>query len=110
MTNEMLTQIESYPGVLIPSTNLMDDLDPAAMRRFNLKIKFGYLRNDAAWALLEKQCEAFGLPHAPSSLRHDLGRLDFLTPGDFAAVARRHQFNPLRMRPISWRLSSRSAH
>jgi len=29
--------------VLIVSTNLMDILDPAALRRFDLKLKFDYL-------------------------------------------------------------------
>ena len=32
--NEMLTQMESYQGVFIGSTNLMSSLDSAALRRF----------------------------------------------------------------------------
>ncbi|RYG99303.1 MAG: AAA family ATPase, partial [Alphaproteobacteria bacterium] len=41
--NEMLTQMEAFPGIFIASTNLMDGLDTAALRRFDLKIRLGYL-------------------------------------------------------------------
>ena len=41
--NEMLTQIESFPGIFIASTNLRDNLDQAALRRFDIKIRFDYL-------------------------------------------------------------------
>lgn len=40
----MLTQMESFAGVFIASTNLMDGLDSAALRRFDLKVKLDYLR------------------------------------------------------------------
>ncbi|MBW6608203.1 ATP-binding protein, partial [Salmonella enterica subsp. enterica serovar Weltevreden] len=50
--NEMLTQMESFSGVFVASTNLMEGLDQAALRRFDLKVKFDYLRADQAWALL----------------------------------------------------------
>ena len=35
--NEMLTQLETFHGVFIASTNLMESLDQAALRRFELK-------------------------------------------------------------------------
>lgn len=93
--NEMLTQMEAYEGVFIASTNLVDGLDQAALRRFDLKLKFGYLKPDQAWALFERQCAALNLPVPGTSLRSDIARLGLLTPGDFAAVARRHGFSPL---------------
>ena len=33
--NEMLTQIERFEGLMVVSTNLMNVLDPAALRRFD---------------------------------------------------------------------------
>ena len=42
--NEMLTQMESYRGLFIASTNLMQGLDQATLRRFDLKVKFDFLR------------------------------------------------------------------
>lgn len=57
----MLTQMESFPDVLIASTNLMDGLGQAALRRFDLKVKFDYLKAGQAWALFEKQCAVLAL-------------------------------------------------
>src|SRR3546814_5728017 len=44
--NEFLTQLESFDGVFNASTNLMDSLDQAAMRRFDSKIQMDYLRHE----------------------------------------------------------------
>ena len=46
--NELLTQIENFEGVFIATTNLMDLLDPAALRRFDLKTKFDFLKLEQA--------------------------------------------------------------
>jgi SpoVK/Ycf46/Vps4 family AAA+-type ATPase len=48
LVNEMLTQMEAFPGVFIASTNLMAQLDQAALRRFDLKVKFGFLTPEQA--------------------------------------------------------------
>jgi len=94
--NEMLTQMESFPGVFIASTNLMDGIDQAALRRFDLKVRFDFLNSRQAWELLKRYCVALGLPApGPKSLT-SIERLTCLTPGDFAAVARQHRFNPLK--------------
>ena len=95
MVNEMLTRMESFSGIFVASTNLMDGLDPAALRRFDLKIRFDYLLPDQAVALLERYCTNLRLapPGAPD-LWH-LRALRVLTPGDFATVARQHRFRPL---------------
>jgi SpoVK/Ycf46/Vps4 family AAA+-type ATPase len=93
--NEMLTQIEAYPGILIASTNRLRHLDPASLRRFDLKLEFGYLRTDQAARLLVSHCNVLALaPATPADLAR-LTTLDNLTPGDFAAVSRRHRFSPL---------------
>jgi SpoVK/Ycf46/Vps4 family AAA+-type ATPase len=93
--NEMLTQMESFPGVFIASTNLMDGLDQAALRRFDLKVRFDYLKIEQAWGLLQKHCAGLGLPAPDEMLRQNLSGLSALTPGDFAAVARQHRFRPI---------------
>ena len=93
--NEMLTQMESFSGIFIASTNLMDSLDQAALRRFDLKVKFGYLKPEQAWQLLLRHCESLALATPTSALQAEVSRLCNLTPGDFAAVARQHQFRPI---------------
>lgn len=95
MVNEMLTQIESFSGIFIASTNLMDGLDQAALRRFDLKVKFDFLRPEQAWELLRRHCAQLHLPPPSSELESRILRLHQLTPGDFAAVLRQHRFRPL---------------
>lgn len=96
LVNEMLTQMESFRGVFVASTNLMQGLDPAAMRRFDAKVLFGYLRDEQAWRLLVRLCEQCGLasPDGQAAIRSRLSNVRVLTPGDFASVARRHRFEP----------------
>ena len=92
--NEMLTQIERFEGLLIVSTNLMDILDPAALRRFDLKLKFDYLSTIQRQDFAQKQAKYLGLGELNEDDLHFIERLNLLTPGDFAAVTRRHQFAP----------------
>jgi SpoVK/Ycf46/Vps4 family AAA+-type ATPase len=44
--NEMLTQMETFQGVFVASTNLMESLDQASLRRFDIKVKFDFLGRD----------------------------------------------------------------
>ncbi len=93
--NEMLTRMEGFPGIFIASTNLLDSLDQAALRRFDLKIKFDYLLPRQSQALLESYCKTLNLVSPDKEQVAYLGRLNNLTPGDFAAVVRRHRFKPM---------------
>ena len=99
--NEMLTQIERFEGLLIVSTNLMDILDPAALRRFDLKLKFDYLSVTQRQDFAKNQAKYLGLGELNEGDLHFIERLSLLTPGDFAAVAHRHQFTPFE-EPKSW--------
>jgi SpoVK/Ycf46/Vps4 family AAA+-type ATPase len=92
--NEMLTRMESFSGVFIASTNLMDGIDAAALRRFDLKIRFDYLEPGQAALMLERQCAALGLESPSLEVSARARRLALLTPGDFSALARRHRFTP----------------
>lgn len=92
--NEMLTQMESYRGLFIATTNLMDNLDEAALRRFDLKISFGYLTADQIIQLLRQHLRQMSLKKPDSLKLAQLLRQSCLTPGDFALVARRARFNP----------------
>jgi len=39
-TNELLVQIENFDGILLATTNRVESLDRAVMRRFDLKVEF----------------------------------------------------------------------
>nr|WP_315180347.1 AAA family ATPase [uncultured Cardiobacterium sp.] len=93
MVNELLTQIERFPGLLVVSTNMLDALDAAALRRFDVKLHFGFLRREQVLSLAGAQAQALGLALGAAQ-QQQLAAMSHLTPGDFAAVARRHRFAP----------------
>ena len=93
--NELLTQMECFGGVFIASTNLVRNLDQAALRRFDLKVKLDFLKPEQAGRLLCLQCAALGLCAPTPAQVSRVIRLALLTPGDFSAVARRSRFQPV---------------
>ena len=92
--NEMLVQMESFEGIFIATTNLMDRLDRASIRRFDMKIEFGYMEGAQAAKLLQKECESLGIS-VDKAAKNSVAKIKFLTPGDFAAVARSAKFSPI---------------
>jgi transitional endoplasmic reticulum ATPase len=94
--NEMLTQMEEFQGIFIASTNLMESLDQAALRRFDLKVKFNYLRPDQARALFARYCTVLGIPDPDEEIMKAVGKVANLTPGDFAVAKVKHRFKPLQ--------------
>lgn len=93
--NEFLTQLESFEGIFIASTNLVDGLDQAAIRRFDHKVHVGYLKPEQAWALLQRKLAQWGLAMVDAATcRHRMDAMICLAPGDFAAIVRRHMLTP----------------
>ena len=87
--NEMLVQMENYEGVFIASTNLMDNLDDAALRRFDLALKFNYLKPEAVLVLFGRCAAQLGFDATDANLIGRLQQLRGLTPGDFDQALRR---------------------
>ena len=85
--NEMLVQMESFNGVFFATTNLMDNLDRASLRRFDLKVEFGFLRGDQVWRLFMAYAK---------ELQNEVQSLRFATPGDFAAIVRQSRLRPIK--------------
>lgn len=95
--NELLTQMESFPGIFCATTNLFENIDRAALRRFDLKAKFDFLRPEQRLGLLERHLAALGLgTDGVKSLVTRLSALDCITPGDFAAIERGSAFSPIQ--------------
>lgn len=87
--NELLTQMEAFDGLFIASTNLVDSLDAASLRRFDFKVRFDYLMRDQRRAMLERVC-AYSVHRGqemPIAIER-VDRLEQITPGDFANVMR----------------------
>ncbi len=93
--NEMLVQMENFEGIFIATTNLIDNLDRASLRRFDLKMEFSYLKSEQAWNMFHSYCEVLDLSKSRTSLKDSVMDLSHLTPGDFAAVVRQNRFRPI---------------
>lgn len=83
LVNEMLTQMESHDFPFVCTTNLMDRIDKAALRRFTFKVRYDCLTEDQRALCFE---HFFGIGGA------DLRHLPSLTPGDFAVVREKAAF------------------
>lgn len=94
--NEMLTQMEAFKGIFIASTNLMDGLDSASLRRFDLKVRFDYLTAEQTWQLFCRHCDVLGLPNGEDIIHKPIKQLTQVTPGDFATVIRQSRLRPLK--------------
>ncbi len=78
---EMLSRMEAAEHPFACTTNLMDSLDPATLRRFLFKVEFRPLSAAQARAMFRAALGA----EPPAGL----DALDGLAPGDFALVARK---------------------
>ncbi|HEY9238149.1 MAG TPA: ATP-binding protein, partial [Burkholderiaceae bacterium] len=86
--NEMLQGMERFAGVFICTTNLFQELDEAALRRFTFKVQFKPLTAPQRERMFV--VEALG-GDATLLTREQAGRLaqlGSLAPGDFASVKR----------------------
>ncbi len=86
--NEMLQGMERFAGIFVCTTNLLDRIDQAALRRFTFKIKFKPLLAAQREAMFVTEALAGDAARLTDEIRGRLARLDQLCPGDFAAVKR----------------------
>lgn len=91
-TNEILSQMEEFPGVFICTTNLLNNFDSAAMRRFDWKVGFLPSTAEARIKLFKAYCLNGKDPTEGciNALRD--ADLNGLCPGDFKAVWRKFRF------------------
>ena len=87
LVNEMLTQMESFTGIFFCTTNLIDSLDEASLRRFDVKASFSFLKPDHVVRFFEEACLKLNCSGANEQTLA-LKALDKLTPGDFSNVIR----------------------
>jgi SpoVK/Ycf46/Vps4 family AAA+-type ATPase len=90
--NELLAQLERFPGLFVCATNLRENLDAAVFRRFDFKIKLDYLGKEQAWGLFRALLKELGVrlssKEAPT-FNQRMARLRHLAPGDFAVIRRK---------------------
>ncbi len=86
--NEMLQGMERFAGIFICTTNLMDSIDQAALRRFTFKIRFKSLTAAQRETMFVVEALGGDAAQLTPALAARLARLEQLCPGDFAAVKR----------------------
>lgn len=100
-TNEILTQLENHRGIVVFSTNDIEGLDHAALRRFGFKIRFDPLTSEGNVLFYQRML----MPLVQNNSNFTLAQMERLkaiqnlTPGDFAVV--RNQFLLLKSKPVS---------
>lgn len=93
-TNEFLTQMERYKGILICTTNRLKDLDHASIRRFNHKVEFDYLKAKGNVIFYKKFFPSLVKSRMDDNALNVLKEISNLAPGDFKTVRDRYSFYP----------------
>lgn len=86
--NEMLQGMERFKGIFVCTTNLLDRVDQAALRRFTFKIKFKPLTPLQRETMFITEALEGQVSQLSPELKIRLAKLAVLCPGDFAAVKR----------------------
>jgi len=87
--NELLTQMEAFDGIFICTTNLMEKLDAASLRRFAFKVGFDYLTPEQGWTMFQQELARLGGdPRLAAAWEPQVRGLEKLAPGDFAVAGR----------------------
>lgn len=94
LTNEFLSRMERFRGILICTTNRLSGLDEASIRRFNHKVEFSYLSPEGNIIFYNKLL--IPLIHTPlnEKTKDVLRTIKDLSPGDFKTVRDRFSFYP----------------
>ncbi len=93
-TNEFLTQMERFRGILICTTNRFEDVDQASVRRFNYKIGFRCLKPEGNVVFYRKLLSPLTLVSLNKEGERMLENISDLTPGDFRVVRDRFAIFP----------------
>lgn len=80
--NELLTWMEAHEYPFVCTTNLLDTLDEASLRRFTFKIKFDFMTKEQVNTAFG---HFFGIKNANANIKG-------LTAGDFATVKKKADF------------------
>jgi AAA+ superfamily predicted ATPase len=92
-TNEFLTQMENFTGILVCCTNFMPQMDSAAMRRFSWKVEFRAMVQEKRLELY-RSFFSFVPGRLSQKLRHRIRSIEGLTPGDLKTVRERVKYRP----------------
>jgi SpoVK/Ycf46/Vps4 family AAA+-type ATPase len=94
--NEMLVQMEKFNGIFIATTNLMNHLDRASLRRFDLKLEFKFLKPEQLEKIFLSHCKELEITEPTQEEINEIKSFRQITPGDFATIARQSRFRKIK--------------
>jgi|APSaa5957512622_1039677.scaffolds.fasta_scaffold08649_2 transitional endoplasmic reticulum ATPase len=94
LTNEFLTSMERFRGILICTSNRMKDLDAASIRRFNHKVSFDFLTSGGNVVFYGKLLSSMIKSPLDKKNKNRLIEITDLSPGDFKIIRDRYSFYP----------------
>lgn len=87
--NQMLIELDNHEGLFIASTNLLERLEKACLRCFDMTLHLGPLKSDMARQMFISTCERLGLTGADWVEASRRAALRPLKPGETEQVLRR---------------------
>jgi len=93
--NEMLVQMEKFDGVFIATTNIIERLDQASLRRFDLKLEFKTLEPKQLHKIFISYCVELKLDKPMIEELNEIKSLKQITLGDFASITRQSKFRKI---------------
>jgi SpoVK/Ycf46/Vps4 family AAA+-type ATPase len=94
--NEFMVRLERFEGVFLATTNRFESFDKAILRRFEMKVEFGYLTTEQVKAIIAS-C-VVDQDKASTLAQSALAELDHLTPGVMRAAVQNLQLRGVRPR------------
>jgi len=84
--------MEAFEGIFIATTNLVEGIDTAALRRFDYKVHVDYLRNEQLQRIIGVKLAEWGLCQTVDpGVAKRVSALSRVSMGDIAALSRRHK-------------------
>jgi len=93
--NEMLVQMEKFDGIFIATTNLIEQIDQASLRRFDLKLEFKTLKPEQLENIFISYTKALKIAAPTEQELQSIRTLKKVSPGDFATIMRQSKFKKI---------------
>ena len=86
--NEFLSQLDSYKGIVIGTTNYSDKFDKAAIRRFTWKVNFKAIARVNRMKAMNEFMPEIDF----SEYKNEIENMDKITPGDLFVVSEKYKY------------------
>jgi transitional endoplasmic reticulum ATPase len=90
--NQLLCEMEQFSGCFIASTNYLESIDEAALRRFTDKVSFDFLKPLGKLSFYERYLKGMSKGKFTKELKKELQEIPNLSIGDFKVVRDKNFF------------------